>query len=177
MIRRHRRVVPATIVAVILLAAMVLIIASCVQILLGQPPLVAFTDLATQAAMLHWADAVVLIGGGVVAVLGVILLACAWSPGSPTVLPLATADQQHTAGATRHSLRRTMISTAEGVDGVSHAIATVTPRRIRTTVTTSLRDDSGLSERVRTAVGERLTAIALDRAPRIDVRINHSRRS
>lgn len=177
MIRRHRRVVPATIVAVVLLAAMVAIIASCVQVLLGQPPLIGFADLAAQGAALRWVDVVVLIAGAILAVLGVILLACAWSPGKPTVLPLASADPQHTAGATRHSLRRTMINAAEGVDGVRHATAVVTPRRIRTTVTTSLRDDSGLSDRVRTAVGERLTAIALDRPPRIDVRVNHARSS
>lgn len=40
MIRRHRRVLPASIVAVLLLAAMVLLIIACVQTLLGQPLLV-----------------------------------------------------------------------------------------------------------------------------------------
>jgi len=175
MIRRPRRVFPATMVAVVLLAAMVLIVISCVQILLGQPPLIGFATLAAQGASLHWADVAVLVAGGVLAALGVVLLVCAWSPGKPSVLPLASSGGRSSAGATRHSLRRAVIDAAGRVDGVSHATATITASRVRATVSTPLRDRGDLAERVETAVGEQLTTIALDRPPTVNVRVNTAR--
>jgi Family of unknown function (DUF6286) len=171
-IRRPRRVVPATLVAVVLLAAMIVLVVACVQALLGQSPVIAFGDLAAQGATLRWADLVVLIAGGAVAVLGVVLLACAWSPGRPSVLPLAATSGGSSAGASRSSLRRAVEQAAGEVDGVSHASVKVGTSRVRATVSTPLRDDAGLSNRVEKAVGERLIDIALDRPPRVTVRVN-----
>jgi Family of unknown function (DUF6286) len=173
-IRRPRRVVPATLVAVVLLGAMVLLIVACVQVLLGQPPVIAFGDLGAQAASLRWADLLVLVAGGVAAALGVVLLICAWSPGKPSVLPLASASGRSTAGATRHSLERAVVQAAGEVDGVSHASAKVGASQVRATVSTPLRESGDLSGRIEKAVGERLTDIALDRRPRISVRVNQT---
>ena len=172
MIRRPRRVVPATLVAVLLLAAMVLLVVACVQVLLGQSPVIAFGDLGAQGATLRWADLVVLVAGGVIAALGVVLLICAWSPGKPSVLPLAATSGGSSAGASRSSLRRAVEQAAGDVDGVSHASVKVGPSRVRATVSTPLRDNGGLSGRVEKVVGERLTDIALDRPPRITVRVS-----
>jgi len=91
------------------------------------------------------------------------------------VLPMASSGGCSSAGATRHSLRRVVIDAASRVDGVSHAAATVTASRVKATVSTPLHDSSGLADQVRTAVGEQLTAIALDRPPRINVRVNTTR--
>ncbi len=177
MIRRPRRVVPATLVALLLLAATVLIVVSCVQLLLGQPPLLPFDALAAQGSASRWNGPAVLVGGGVLVLLGVTLLACAWAPGTPNVLPLGGRDARVAAGVTRRSLRQDLNSAAEGVDGISGATTTVTPSRIRSTVRTGLLDTSGLAEQVRTAVGERLTAIALQRSPKIAVRVGRTRSS
>lgn len=171
MIRRHRRVAPASIVALLLLAAMVLIVIACVQTLLGHPPLLPFAALADRAGTLAWSSPAVLGGGGVLALLGLVLLVCAWSPGSATVLPLAGGYSS--AGATRHSLRRVVTQAAGRVDGISKATATIGRRRVRTTVTTPLRDTTGLGEQVRAAVDDQLAGIALARPPRITVSPGH----
>lgn len=176
MIRRHRRVLPATIVALVLLATMVLLVASCVQLLLGQPPLIPFATLAATGTSLQWDGGAVLAAGVGVAVVGLVLLACAWTRGAATVVPLA-ATEHSTAGTTAHSLRHAVADSARAVDGVHAASATVTPRRVRATVATPLRDATGLREQVETAVGEQLGAIALDRTPRTRVRVTTARSS
>ncbi|MFP5071174.1 DUF6286 domain-containing protein [Pseudonocardia nantongensis] len=170
MIRRHRRVLPARIVALLLLAAMVVLVMACVQLLLGQPPLISFGALAAAGAALQWGSSAVLAAGVVAAVLGLVLLACAWTRGAATVLPLATTEYT-SAGATRQSLRRSIATVAHTVDGVHTATATVTPRRVRATVTTPLRDPGDLREQVSAAIEEHLGAIALARTPRTTVRV------
>ncbi len=175
MIRRPRRVIPASIVALLVLAAMVVLIWSLVQILLGQQPIVSFGFLAEQGAGLAWNALPVLIGGGVLALLGVILLACAWKPGAPNVLALAEVGTHTQAGATRRSVRHAVTTAANQVEGVTHATVELTRNRVRATVSTPLHDTADLSEQVTTAVGDRLTTIALARPPRISVRVNRTR--
>ena len=154
MIRRPRRVIPASIVAGLLLVAMVVVVWSCVQVLLGQAPLLPLTSLAARGSELHWNDLAVLIGGGILAGLGLVLLACAWLPGAPNVLSLADVGDQTQAGATTRTVRQAVAAAASRVVGVSAATA-----------------------QVRAAVGERLTAIALRRPPTITVRVNRTRSS
>jgi hypothetical protein len=175
MIRRPRRVVPAVLVALVLLAAAVFVIWSCVDLLLGRPPLVPFDAIARRAAALHGDELLVLAAGGVVAGLGLVLLACAWLPGVPNVLTLADVGDQTSAGVTRRSLRNAVARAAGSVDGVAKAGAKVGAGRVRATVSTPLGESGDLSERVRSAVGSRLTAIALHRAPSVKVKINRSR--
>ena len=174
MIRRPRRVIPSSIVAAILLALMVLVIASCVQVLLGQAPVIPFGSLATRGSELTWADLPVLIGGGVLGALGVILLVCAWLPGAPNVLSLAAVGAGTQAGATRRSVRTAVVRAARRVDGVSRATASVSPGRVRATVSTPLREAGDLPDQVRSAVGEQLTTIALERSPTIRVRVHNT---
>lgn len=187
MIRRPRRVVPASLVALLVLAVMVLLVWSCAQVLLGQQPVLPFAELAEQGSTLTWNALPVLVAGGVLAALGLVLLACAWLPGAPNVLPLAdlatpTGNDArndaagHTrAGATRRGVRQAVALAAGRVDGVSGATAQVTPRRVRTTVRTSLNDTSALTGQVLIAVGEQLSTIALQRAPKVSVRVNRTR--
>lgn len=175
MIRRPRRVIPAAVVAALVLALAVLVVWSCVQVLLGQAPVLPFGSLADRGAGLDWSDPVVLVAGGVLAALGIVLLLCAWLPGKPNVLSLAEVGDRTQAGATRRSVRTAVVHAARQVDGVSAASAQVTPGRVRATVTTPLRDTADLSEHVRAAVGDQLTTIALDRPPTIHVRVNRSR--
>jgi hypothetical protein len=170
-------VVPASIVAVLLLAAMVVVVWSCVQVLLGQAPLIPFVSLVARGTALRWNDLAVLVGGGVLAGLGLVLLACAWLPGAPNVLSLADVGDQTRAGATRRSVRHAVVTAASRVDGVSAATAQVTASRVRTTVRTPLRSTGELPAQVRAAVGERLTTIALRRPPTITVRVNRTRSS
>jgi hypothetical protein len=173
-IRRPRRSLPATLVAFVLFAAMVLLVTACVQVLVGSPPVLPFTELATEAHTVRWDNVFVLVAGAVLVVLGVVLLACAWVPGVPEVLPL-TAAPGAAAGVTRRSLRRNLIAAARRVDGVSGATVTVTGGRVRARVATPLRDASDLPSRVRSALDQRLDAIALSRTPRVSVRVRRDR--
>jgi hypothetical protein len=168
-------VVPAAIVAIVLLAVAVLTVWTCVDVLRGGPPLVPFGALAERVSQLQWNDPVVLTAGGVLALLGLVLLGCALLPGTPNVLSLADMGEQTGAGATRRSVRHAVARAAGGVDGVAGATAKVGTGRVRVSVTTPLRNTGDLLGRVRAAVGERLTTIALRRAPAIKVRIRRRR--
>lgn len=175
MIRRPRRSLPATLVAFVLFAAMVLLVTACVQVLVGSPPALPFAELAAEAHTVRWDNVFVLVAGAVLVVLGVVLLACAWVPGVPEVLPLTGARGATAAGVTRRSLRRNLIAAARRVDGVSGASVTVAGGRVRARVATPLRDASDLPSRVRSALDQRLEAIGLSRTPRVSVRVRRDR--
>jgi len=177
MIRRPRRSLPALLVALGLLAAAVLTAISCIQLLLGQPPLLPFAELARTASGLSWHQPVVLAGAAVITLLGLMLLAAALVPGTPTVLPLAPVADQPETGVTRPSLSRSLANAAAAVDGVDHAQVRVRDRRVTATVRTPLQDSPGLDEQVRAALAERLDDIAPARHPQIRVRLSTARSS
>ncbi len=176
MIRRPRRTLPALLVALGLLAAAVLTAISCIQLLLGQPPLLPFAELARTASGLSWHQPVVLAGAAVITLLGLMLLAAALVPGTPTVLPLAPVADQPEAGVTRPSLSRSLANAAAAVDGIDHAQVRVRDWRVTATVRTPL-GSPGLDEQVRSALAERLDDIAPARHPRIRVRLSAARSS
>lgn len=95
MTRRPRRTVPASILATLGLAAAVLVAWSCVQLLLGQTPLIPFITLAQTASEITWASPAILTAGIAAAALGLVLLAAALLPGTPRVMPITApnADQ------------------------------------------------------------------------------------
>lgn len=177
MIRRPRRTLPALLVALGLLAAAVLTAISCVQLLLGQPPLLPFADLARTGRGLSWNQPVVLAGAAVITVLGLMLLAAALVPGTPTVLPLARVAGQPETGVTRPSLSRSLTNAATAVDGVDHAQVLVRTWRVTATVRTARLRPPDLVERVRAAVTERLDDIGPARHPQIRVRVSTARSS
>ncbi len=180
MIRRPRRVVPATIVALVLLAAAVLTAWSCVQVLLGQTPIVPFAALATAAAGLTWTAVPVLVAAGVLGVVGIVLIVVAIVPGRPTVLALADRSWDHpqaAAGATRRSITSAVKAAASGVSGVDRASVALSGRIVTATVHTPLRAEPELTEQVRTAVAARLDDIAPARPLRVRVRTTAARSS
>jgi hypothetical protein len=175
MIRRPRRSLPSTLLALVLLAAAALVALSCIQLLRDQAPLIPFAALAAFGAGLHWHSPITLLAGAVAAVLGLLLLAAALLPGRPTVLPLAGRDDHMSAGVSRRSLRRDLTSTVIGVDGVSSAAVRVRRARIVAAVRTPAADASDLTEQVRQRLDERLTDIALARRPRLRIRVSPNR--
>lgn len=175
MIRRPRRSLPATLVALALLAAAFLIAVSCGQLLLDQTPLLPFAAVAQTGAAFTWNQVIVLAAAAVVAVLGLALMVAALSPGAPTIVALAPRDGQPHAGATRRSLARALTMAARNVDGVDKASVRVRPRTVTAAVRTPLREPADLPEQVRTAITERLDDIAL--AQRAQVRVRTTTRS
>ncbi|PXX60896.1 hypothetical protein DFR70_10987 [Nocardia tenerifensis] len=120
MIRRPRRVLPAIVVAVLLLAVCVAVAVSLIQRLVGAHEFLSYDTVASDLHGMTWHDMPVLVAGVATAVLGLVLLALALWPGRAAVLPLGDEDGL-TAGVTRGGLRTALRSTADTVDGVSSA--------------------------------------------------------
>jgi hypothetical protein len=175
MIRRPRRTVPATIVGLTLLVAAVVVAISCIQLMAGSPPLVAFSTLAELGRDTTWNDPRVLAAGGFLSLVGLVLLACGLLPGRLQVLALAPGDDHIAAGISRRSLAGDLTSHARRADGVTDARVRVGARTVTVNARTPLRDRSGLSERVRELVTERLDDINLARPARLRVTVTTDR--
>ncbi len=177
MIRRPRRTVPATLVALVLLSAAVLLTVSCVQLLIGQPPLLPLTAIGAAGAAVTGASPAVLAAAAVAALLGVLMLVVALAPGTPTVLALDPGWAGIDTGVTRTSLATALTATARSVDGVDTARVQVRPGQVTTTVHTPLTEGRELREQVATALDQRLTDLAPIRSPRVRVRVTTTRSS
>ncbi|MEU6700137.1 DUF6286 domain-containing protein [Pseudonocardia sp. NPDC046786] len=179
MIRRPRRSVAASLVALVLLAVCVLLAVAVVQQLLGQQPVLPFTDLNALAAGLTGADVAFLVLSGVLALAGLVLVLVALRPGTPTVLPLAGRDGAATTdtGITRRSLDRALSDAATGVDGIARANVSSTRRRATVSAHASFGDATALRTAVRDAVSERLAAIGPARSPRVRVKVTGTKES
>jgi Family of unknown function (DUF6286) len=175
MIRRPRRTVPAVIVGAVLLAACVVLAVSCIQVVTGRAPLVSFTAVGQFAANTAVNDPATVAGGVLVALIGLLLLACAVLPGTPQVIALAPSNDHTDAGVNRRSLARDLTSYARRADGITDAHVTVGARTVKVNACTPLRDRSGLSERVRELVAGRLEDVNLARPARVRVTITPDR--
>lgn len=175
MIRLPRRTVPAVIVGVILLAASVVLAISCIQVIAARRPLIPFTTVGQFVATASMTSPVVVAGGVVLAVIGLLLLACALLPGAPQVIALASSNDHTDAGVNRRSLARDLTSHARRADGITDAHVAVGARTVKVNARTPLRDHSGLSERVRELVAGRLDDINLARPARVRVTITPDR--
>lgn len=175
MIRRPRRVIPATVVALVVLAACVLVAVCCLQQVSGHTPLLTWHQVADLGARLHWHDPAVLAAGAVLVVLGLLLLAGAMLPGRPTVLalePLPEASSDD--GVSRHGLREILRHSAVDTDGVTAAQARVRGGRVLVRITTPLDqpdDVHDIRERVQQTVSDSLDRVALAAAPRLRVHV------
>lgn len=177
MIRRPRRTVPATIVGLMLLAAAVVMAISCIQLIAGSPPLVPFSTLWELGRDTTWNDPPVLAAGGILSLIGLVLLACGLLPGRPQVLALAPGDDHTSAGISRRSLAGDLTSRARRADGITHTRVSVGARTVTVNARTLLRDRSGLAERIRVLVTERLDDINLARPARLRVTVTPDRGS
>lgn len=181
MIRRPRRSVPATLVALVLLAVAVLGTIAAIQLLLGQPPIISVRTLTAPVVGRPWNDPVTITIGAVVAVIGLALLVTALLPGRPTVLPLAddpdgTGSRLTEAGVSRPSLHKDLTSTVATADGVSSSRVKVRRRRVTAAVRTPAAATDGIPEQVRSLLGDRLGEINPVRQPKVRVRASTERK-
>ncbi|GAB3547119.1 hypothetical protein J2S53_003077 [Actinopolyspora lacussalsi] len=182
MIRRSRRSLSATLAALVLLAAAVLVSIASIQHLSGHPPIVSTTTLAADVLGRTWDDPIVVTTGVLAVLLGLILLVAGLLPGKPTVLPLANdpagTGAEHTdAGVSRRTLGKDLTTTAAAADGVSSAALTVGRRRITATVRTPGADTREIGEQVRALLTDRLAEIVPVRTPTVRVKVTADRRS
>lgn len=158
MIRRPRRVGAAILVAVALLALCVAVVVALVQRLSGSREFVSYDSIATRAHDTAWGDPVVLLVGVAVALIGLVLLALAITPGRATVLPLEPLEGSD-AGIERRSLRAALRRSALGVGGIDSARVRLRGRTIRVSANSDRVDIRELPETVRAAVAHTLERI------------------
>jgi hypothetical protein len=170
--RRPRRSIPATLTAVVLLAACALVAVVAVQMLLGEAPWIRYDTVAGTLHDLRWSDLATAVIGGVAVLLGLILLLAAVLPGSLTVLPLRG---ELDSGASRRSYRSTLRAAVSTVDGVSNATVKLKSRKVSAKVRTGRATTDGLAEAVRGAIAHRLDQIDPALRPTVKVKVRSVR--
>ncbi|WP_410652633.1 DUF6286 domain-containing protein [Amycolatopsis sp. cmx-4-54] len=170
--RRPRRSVPATLTAVVLLAACAFVAVIAIQLLLGQKPWVSYESVAGTLHGARWNDLVPAIAGGGAALLGLVLLLIAILPGRLTVLPL---EGELDSGASRRSYRSTLTTAASTVDGVAGAKVKLKRRKVFAKVSTGRTVTDGLADAVRAAIEHRLDQIAPAARPAVKIKVHAAR--
>ncbi|WET77397.1 DUF6286 domain-containing protein [Amycolatopsis sp. QT-25] len=170
--RRPRRGIPATLTAIVLLAACALVAVVAIQMLLGETPWIRYDTVAGTLHDLRWNDVATAVIGGVSVLLGLILILAAILPGRLTVLPLR-GDLD--SGASRRSYRSTLRAAAATVDGVSSAKVKLKPRKVSAKVSTGRATTDGLAEAVHGAITHRLDQIDPALRPTVKVKVRSAR--
>lgn len=185
MTRRPRRLYPATLTALVILAACVLTAVSLIQQMTGHAPLVPFADLGRHLREWRLNGYVATYAGIVAAVLGLVLLYCALVPGQPRTMPLAAeaadadgaAGPAPLAGVSRPGLRTALAAALIDVDGVDSVRVWVRQRRVKARVRTGLIATAGVRDAVRDAAQRRLDQAGLARRPDVQVTVQVRRRT
>ncbi|WP_133830122.1 DUF6286 domain-containing protein [Actinomycetospora succinea] len=155
-----------------------LVVVCCVQALLGQAPLIRFSQVLEVTAGQRWNSGATIAVAIVLAVLGLVLLLAAIRPGKPTVMPLvrmtdADGAPGADAGVRRTSLSKDLTTTAEGVPGVARATVSARRSRVTATITVAAADPTAVPDTVRGRLEYRL--IEVGPAPRPKVRVKARR--
>ncbi|WP_227983614.1 DUF6286 domain-containing protein [Nocardia spumae] len=172
--RRPRRIVPAVVVAVVLLGVAIVVAVSLIQNLAHSDELVPYDTVATRLHDTTWHSAWVLGVGIGVAVVGVVLLVAAVIPGRRVVVALE-ADEGMDAGIMRRSLDGALDDAAASVAGLEAARVRRTRKHIRVQGRAAHPDHADLEQTVEAAVSDRLSRIAPQSAPPVSVRLRTSR--
>ncbi len=172
--RRSRRVIPAVLVALTLLAVSVAVAVSLIQRISGAKEFISYDTVATRLHDLTWASGWVL-GVGIAAVaLGLLLFGIALWPGRAVVVPLAAEDAV-SAGIARRSLRGAVDDAAAAVTGVESSRVRLGRKKIRIKGRAHRAED--LNEKVRAAVEQRLRRIAPATLPNVQAALRPTRNS
>ena len=170
--RRPSRTVPASVVAVVLLALGVLAAVAAIARLVQGSWASQVTGPASAVAGLTWGSTAVIAASAVVAVLGVVLVVAGVKPGAHTSTRLDTsrglgvvAEREYVIS--NRSLARLAAARADLVNGVDDVSASVSSRRVHLDVTTTSEQRDHIRARVVAAVTEGLTAAAVQPQPRV----------
>lgn len=173
MIRRSRRSLPATCVALVGLALCALVATSAVQILLHKPPVLDYARAADWAHDTHWTSLAVVIGGAVLVVLGLVLLLAAVLPGKALVLPLQEGgDAPLSSGVRSRSTAAVLRSAVESVEGVGALKIKLRRKKVTANVIAGRLAPEDLAGQVESALAEQLDRIGPQRRPRVRVRVS-----
>lgn len=179
MIRRSRRTLPATVVALVLLALGALVATAAIQTLLDYRPLFTLESVTGALSGVAWSSGIVVIVAVVAAVVGVLLLGAAIVPGGSHVLPLAAAPAEAwngSAGWHRTDLATRLRRRAVAVEGVESAKVRVRRRRVRVAARTHRGSAADLRETLTADLNHDLETLALASRPRLRVTVTSTRK-
>lgn len=178
MIRRPRRIVPASLLALGVLGLCTVTAISIIQELARRALLLPLPAFARHLRVLYTDDIGVVGAGLVAALLGLVLLGCALLPGRAETLALAAGDRPDpesgtppVAGVTRSGLRTALAATLADVDGVDAVQIQVRARRVTARVRTELTTTDTVRETVRQVAADRLSRTDLAQTPDLRVRV------
>ncbi|GAB2685646.1 DUF6286 domain-containing protein [Nocardia thraciensis] len=156
--RCPRRVAPAIVVALSVLASSVVVAVSAIQKLSGTRELVPYDDVATMLHDTRWGSGWVLGAGIAAALAGVLLLVLALAPGRSVVVPVESGDEV-AAGIARRSLRAAVRDAAGSVGEVDSVRVRLGRKKIRIGARTGRAPEESVAA-IRAAVDERLSRVA-----------------
>jgi len=170
---RHRpsRVVPATIVAVVLLALGTLTAIVAIARLVNGTWARQVTGPARTVAGLTWGSTAVIVAGAVLVVLGLVLLIAGIKRGAYRTAVLQRPDGGEVADTdyviSTRAMARLAAAQADTVDGVDKVSASASGRRVHVSVTTDSEQASQIRDRVQQGVTARLGAAGVSPAPKV----------
>lgn len=170
--RRPSRTIPATIVAVVLLALGALTATVAIARLVNGTWPTQVTGAAGTISALTWGSAAIIITGAVSALIGLILLIAGVKLGAFKTATLQTGQPSQTVGDTdfvisTRSMARLAAARADQVDGVDTVSASASGRRVQLQVTTTSEQAAEIRDQVRQGVTETLSGAGVQPMPRI----------
>ena len=174
--RRPSRTVPATIVAVLLLAlGLLTVVAAVRRLVLGTWDSVVTRPAGSVAAQ-TWASSTVLAVAIAALVVGIVLVVAGLKPGSYRSArlrgPAGEGVDQTDYVITNGAIARLAAGRADLVDGVDKVSASADGRRVRLRLTTSSEQTAQIRDRVVQGVTETLTTAGVEPAPRVTATVH-----
>lgn len=174
--RRPSRVVPASIVAVVLLTVGVLAAISAVARLANGTWPTPVSAGAGGLTGLTWGSAAMLAASAVVAAIGLVLLVAGLKAGAFRTIRLQPANPTSTAADTdfvisTRAVARLAAARADLVDGVDKVAVSATARRVDIQAVTTSEQAQEIRDRIAEGVTQTLTDAGLHRVPRVTARV------
>ncbi|WP_283137214.1 DUF6286 domain-containing protein [Rhizohabitans arisaemae] len=171
---RPKRMIPAVLTALALIAVGTLVAVNVISTMLGRPTWTPPYHLfAGWAASTPWQAPAALLTGAILALIGLLLIALALVPGRPKLLPLRSTDPDLVVGVKRGVAGHALAVAATRVDGVRSAWVRLPRGRIEVSAHTDLRDPHGIPEQIHASVSRELERLAPAQDLPIKVTVRH----
>ncbi|SCK49639.1 MULTISPECIES: DUF6286 domain-containing protein [unclassified Streptomyces] len=165
------RRVPAGIVAALLVAAAGLLLYDIAAVRAGRPAMHWRQVLGRELAERPLDDVWVLVGAGVAAALGLLLLVLALTPGRRALLPMLGADDAMRVALDRRAATMVLRDRAAEVSGVQSVRVRVKRRKARVRAVSHFRPLDDVHTDLDSALADGVRELGLARPPSLDIRV------
>ncbi|WP_405646020.1 DUF6286 domain-containing protein [Streptomyces uncialis] len=165
------RRVPAGIVAALLVAAAGLLLYDIAAVRAGRPAMHWRQVLGRELAERPLDDVWVLVGAGVAAALGLLLLVLALTPGRRALLPMLGADDAMRVALDRRAAAMVLRDRAAEVSGVQSVRVRVKRRKARVRAVSHFRPLDDVHTDLDSALADGVRELGLARPPSLDIRV------